>query len=174
MEDLHRLVRVERQDDLRDRVEVSVDELADAPAVVDRAGHEELEARYTERVLHVDEEQRDSPRVVSRRPKPVRPSPRGRVRRALLVRDPPDLRNALRIEVRRYREHLALESRAVPADGGSDGRRLALLREPSELADHLGSDPLLRGDRLPPLAHDPADAEGAARRRRREVPRLRG
>ena len=34
VEDLHRLVGVERGDDLRDRVEVAVDELAEAPVVV--------------------------------------------------------------------------------------------------------------------------------------------
>ena len=35
MEDLHRLVRVERRNDLRDRVEIAVDELAEPSVVVD-------------------------------------------------------------------------------------------------------------------------------------------
>jgi hypothetical protein len=36
VEDLHRVVRVEAGQDLRDRAEVAVEELAQAPVVVDR------------------------------------------------------------------------------------------------------------------------------------------
>ena len=64
VEDLHRPVRIEAGDDLRDRAEVAVDELAEPPVVVDRArsrpaADEELEARDAERVLDVDGEEAD-------------------------------------------------------------------------------------------------------------------
>ena len=73
VEDLERLVRVERGHDLRERAEIAVDELAEPPRVVERsrpgaAGDEELEAGRAERVLHVDDDERDPEAVVRRRP----------------------------------------------------------------------------------------------------------
>ena len=71
MEDLQRLVRVERRHDLGQRAEVAVDELAEAARVVERARaraarDEELEAGRAERVLHVDDDERDPEAVVRR------------------------------------------------------------------------------------------------------------
>ena len=78
VEDLQRLVRVERGHDLRQRAEVAVDELAEATSVVERPcprapGDEELEARRAERVLHVDD---DDARSGSDRPPPARSTAR--------------------------------------------------------------------------------------------------
>jgi hypothetical protein len=61
VEHLHRVVGIEARQDLRDLAEVPVDELAQAPVVVDCAGtraspDEELELRDAERVLGVDGE----------------------------------------------------------------------------------------------------------------------
>src|SRR4029453_16284946 len=65
VEDLHRLMGVERRHDLGDRVEVPVDELAEAAVVVDRARagtacDEELEGGDAERVLDVDGNETDA------------------------------------------------------------------------------------------------------------------
>ena len=62
MEDLERLVGVERRDDLGQGRQVPVEELAQARVVLERAGarapgDEELETGRAERVLHVDEQQ---------------------------------------------------------------------------------------------------------------------
>jgi hypothetical protein len=61
MEDLERLVGVERDDRLRDRSEVPVDEVADrllsSSPRTGAPGNEELEAGRAERVLRIDEEQ---------------------------------------------------------------------------------------------------------------------
>ena len=70
VEDLERLVGVERRDDLRQGRQVPVEELAQARVVLERAaarapGDEELEAGRAERVLHVDE-QKTGPEAVSR------------------------------------------------------------------------------------------------------------
>ena len=101
VEDLHRPVRVEARDDLRDRAEVPVHELAEPPVVVDRAGtgapaDEELEARDAERVLDVDGEQADAKRVVRGRADPVLLGPGSRFAGALLVGNAPDLADPLR------------------------------------------------------------------------------
>ena len=69
MEDLERLVGVERRHDLRQRAEVAVDELAEPARVVERAraaaaGDEELEAGRAERVLDVDDDEGDAEAVV--------------------------------------------------------------------------------------------------------------
>lgn len=62
VEHLHRLVRVEARQHLRDRPQVPIDELVQPAIVVDRAaarppGNEQLEVRNAERVLDVDREQ---------------------------------------------------------------------------------------------------------------------
>ena len=108
---------VEARDDLRDGAEVAVDELAQPAVVVNGAGarataDEELEARDAERVLDVDRQQAEAEGVAGRRPDLMARSPRRRLARAVLVRDPPDLAHAARVEERRDREHLSR-----PADG---------------------------------------------------------
>jgi hypothetical protein len=94
-------VCVERRDDLGDLAEVAVDELAQSPAVVGRARHEELEARRAERVLAVDEQQPHPPLVFAGRPDVVRVRPAGRLGRACLVGNPPDVLDPMRVPVRR-------------------------------------------------------------------------
>jgi hypothetical protein len=66
-------MRVEGRHDLGDVVEVPVDELAQAACVVERAGaraagDEELEPRRAERVLHVDDDERDPEAVIGNGP----------------------------------------------------------------------------------------------------------
>ena len=86
VEDLHRPVRVQAREDLRDRAEVSVDELAQAAVVVDgagpgTAGDEQLEVRDAEGVLDVDGEHAEPELVLGRRLKAVlgrRPALRAR------------------------------------------------------------------------------------------------
>ena len=108
VEDLHRLVRVERRDDLRDCVQVSVEEFAQPPVVVDRAragasSHEQLEAGDAEGVLDVHGDQADPLQVVGGRAQPVLESPGFGLARALLVRHAPDLADGRGVEVGRNR-----------------------------------------------------------------------
>ena len=119
VEDLHRPVRVEAGDDLRDRAEVPVHEVAEAPVVVDRAGagaaaDEELEVGDAERVLDVDGEQADPERVVRRRADPVLLGPRSCLARALLVGDAPDLADPLSAGRNRAQATRALRASLVP------------------------------------------------------------
>ena len=109
MEDLERLVRVERRHDLGQRAEVAVDELAEPARVVERAGagaagDEELEAGRAERVLNVDDDESDAEPVVRRGRNRVLLAPALRVREALGVVDAPDLADAVGIPVRRQRK----------------------------------------------------------------------
>ena len=111
MEDLQRLVRVERREDLRDRAEVAVDELAEAARVVERsgagaAGDEELEAGRAERVLDVDDHERDAEPILGGPPRSCCVPPAPRVLEARRVVDAPDLADALGVPVRRQRERL--------------------------------------------------------------------
>jgi hypothetical protein len=62
---------VERRDDRRDRAEVAVEELAQAPVVVLGSADVELVARNAEGVLDVDGDQADPEAVLERRAKPV-------------------------------------------------------------------------------------------------------
>jgi hypothetical protein len=109
VEDLHGVMGVEARDDLRERAEVAVDELAQPAAVVHGArarppGDEELEAGDAEGVLDVDGKEADADRVLSCRPEPVLLGPGSGLVGALLVADAPDLADAVRVEVRRNRE----------------------------------------------------------------------
>ena len=106
VEDLHRPMGVQGRDHPRDRAEVAVEERAQAPIVVDRPGpgaaaHEQLEARDAEGVLHVDRDQADPQPILGGRPDAVRPCPRGRLGRPLLVRHAPDLAHPRGREMRR-------------------------------------------------------------------------
>ena len=112
MEDLQRLVRVQRRDDLRQRAEVAVDELAEPARVVERAragaaGDEELEARAC-RTCSGRRRRRARPES-GRRP-PARSRARSRQRSRVLeagrVVDAPDLADAVGVPVRRQRERL--------------------------------------------------------------------
>ena len=101
VEDLLDAVRIEAGDDLRDRTEVAVDELAEPPVVVDRArsrpaADEELEAGDAERVLNVDGEEADPGLVLRSRSNPVCVDPEASVSGALLVRHAPHLSHLLR------------------------------------------------------------------------------
>src|SRR5205814_7544826 len=112
MEYLHRLVGVERRHDLRDRVEVPIEELAEPMVVVDRAcaraaADEKLEARDAERVLDVNSDEADPRRVFGRLLQRLFARPLLRLPRALFVRDAPDLADPRRLEVRGNREHAA-------------------------------------------------------------------
>ena len=112
VEDLHRLVGVERRHDLGDRVEVPVEELAEAAVVVDgprpgAPGDEELEARDTERVLHVDRDEADSERVVGGWMQRMIQRPRLGLPRPVLVGNAPDLADPFRVEMGRNRKHEA-------------------------------------------------------------------
>ena len=109
VEDLERLVRVERGHDLRERAEVAVDELADAARVVERPGprapgDEELEARRAERVLHVDDDEGDPEAVVRRRLDRLLGAPALGVLESRRVVDAPDLADAIGVPVRRESE----------------------------------------------------------------------
>jgi len=109
VEHLHRVVRVEARNDLRDRGEVAIHELAKTAAVVNRSGtrapgDEELEVRDAERVLDVDGEETDAKRVVDRHAHGVDLGPRLRLAGAILVRDPPDRADAAGVEVGRQRK----------------------------------------------------------------------
>src|SRR5215210_384401 len=103
MEDLRCPVRVERGDDRRDRLEVSVHELAEAAAVPFGSLDVELEARNAKGVLDVDCDETDAEAVLERRTKVVLLGPRLCLQRAVLVRDAPDLTDALRVVVGRKR-----------------------------------------------------------------------
>jgi hypothetical protein len=113
VEDLHLMVGVEARDDLGDRAEVAVDELAQAAVVVHCAGarpaaHEQLEAGDAEGVLDVDGQQAQAERVAGRRAKPVAVRPRLPRARPVLVRDLPDRPDAARVEELRDRQlHLS-------------------------------------------------------------------
>ncbi len=111
VEDLHRMVRVEAGEDLRDRAEVAVEELAEAAIVVDRPiarapRDEQLEVRDAERVLHVHGEQADAQLVSGGGPHGMPSRPRGRLAGPLLVRHTPDLANTARVEMCRQRQLL--------------------------------------------------------------------
>ena len=107
MEDLHRLMRVHGRQDASDVSEIAVDELRDAPIVVDRAGARapcdvELELGKTERVLHVHQQQADARTIFRRRLDFVLRRPLARLARTRLVGHAPDVADSVRREVRRY------------------------------------------------------------------------
>lgn len=109
MEDLKRLVGIERDDRLRDRVQVPVDEGAESPVVVEGARSratrdEELEAGSAERVLGVDEQETDPSSVGRGALEVVLLRPRQRTRKAGLVVDAPNVSHTFRIEVGRERK----------------------------------------------------------------------
>jgi hypothetical protein len=110
VEDLERLVRVERGDDLRDRVQVPVDELAEPARVVQgarprAAGDEELEPGRAERVLDVDDDEREPETVVGGGSHVALGPPALGVQEPRRVVDPPDLSDSSRVPVGRQREH---------------------------------------------------------------------
>src|SRR5580765_4563225 len=132
VEHLHRLVRVERRHDLRDRVEVAVDELAEAPVVVHGArpgatADEELEGRDAEGVLDVHRDEADPERVLDRRLELVLLRPFLRVVSQLLVLDAPNLGHRRRVEVCGHRQH-GSKSSAVSRVGSrlTRGRNTAI------------------------------------------------
>src|SRR5204863_9517471 len=103
---------VERRHDLGDRIDVPVEELTEAPAVVDGSrpgapGDEELEARDTERVLHVDRDEADSERVIGGWTQRMLMRPRLGLPRPVLVGNAPDLADRFRVEMGRNRKHQA-------------------------------------------------------------------
>ena len=109
VKDLHRLVGIERRHDLRYRVQVPEEEVAQAAVVVHgaRAGtarDEQLEAGDAERVLDVDRDQADSQRVLRGWAQGVLVGPRLGLSRTLFVGDSPDLSDSVRVEVGRKRE----------------------------------------------------------------------
>ena len=111
MEDLERLMCVERRHDLRQAVKVAVDELAQPARVVQRAragppGDEELEARRAEGVLDVDDHEGDSESVGGGRQQTVLFAPALRIREPRGIVDAPDLGHAVRIPVRGQRERI--------------------------------------------------------------------
>ena len=135
VEHLHRLVRVQGGDDLRDRVEVAVDELAEAAVVVDgprpgAAAHEELEGRDAERVLDVDRDEADPKGVLDRRLDLVLLRPCFGIARELLVLHPPDLAHGRRVEMGGHRQH-GSNSSAVSTGARrlTRGRKTAITRE---------------------------------------------
>src|SRR5215207_5188042 len=106
MKHLHRVVGVQAGEDLRDRAEVAVHELAQAAVVVDRAGPrapgtEELEVRDAERVLDVDGEEAEAKGVFCRWAHNVLLGPRLSLARAVLVWNPPNFAYVARLEVLR-------------------------------------------------------------------------
>jgi hypothetical protein len=106
VEHLGRVVGVEAGEDLRDRAEVPVQELAEAAGVVDRArarpsGDEELEIRDAERVLDIDQEQAEPEPVVDGGVQVMLVGPSRCLSCAVLVRDPPDFTGAVRVKMRR-------------------------------------------------------------------------
>src|SRR5207249_11940799 len=99
--------------DLRDRVEVAVQELAEPAVVVDGAGagaacDEQLETGDAERVLNVDGDEADPRGVFRGRAEGVLAGPRLGPLGALLVGHSPDLADRLGIEVRWNREQRRL------------------------------------------------------------------
>ena len=134
VEDLHRVVRVEAREDLRDRAEVAVDELAQPAVVVDRAAagaarDEQLEVRDAEGVLDVHGEQADAPLVLPGGADAVLRGPGGRLAGALLVWHAPDLADPAWVEMCRQRQLL------------HGGASLGAASDPrsSELGQHLGA-----------------------------------
>jgi hypothetical protein len=108
VEDLERLMAVERRDDLRQRGEVPVQEVTQSPAVVQRPragapGDEELEPRGAERVLNVDEQQARANPVLGDRGDAVLLGPGRGLDETGLVVDAPDIVDALGRMVRRHR-----------------------------------------------------------------------
>ena len=135
VEHLHRMVRVEARKDLRDISEISVDELTQTTVVVNRAGagaprDEELEVRDAERVLDIDGEEAEAKRVLGGGPEAVLVRPRGRFAGAVLVRDPPDLTNTARVEMRRERKLRHVRSGVAPSWHSSRPRRTLLRSTP--------------------------------------------
>jgi hypothetical protein len=105
VEDLERLVRVERDDGLRDDAEVAVEEGAEAPRVLHGARtrssrDEELEPRRAERVLHVYEQETGANAVLRCTRDLVLLRPADRVTEASLVVDLPHLPHAIEVDVR--------------------------------------------------------------------------
>src|SRR5580765_3614664 len=139
VEHLHRLVRVERRHDLRDRVEVAVDELAEAPVVVHGArpgatADEELEGRDAEGVLDVHRDEADPERVLDRRLELVLLRPFLRVVSQLLVLDAPNLGHRRRVEVCGHRQHGSKSS-----DGSAGHRRLTRGRNQAITREGMGT-----------------------------------
>ena len=105
VEDLERLVGVERHDGLRDDTEVAVEEGAEALRVVHGArtrssGDEELEPRRAERVLHVHEQEAGANVVLRCTRDPVLSRPGDGVTEAGLVVHLPHLPHAVEVDVR--------------------------------------------------------------------------
>ena len=139
MEDLERLVRVECDDDLRDRREVAVHELAQAPAVLDgtaarSSGDEELEPGRAERVLEVDGEQAHAPPVGGCRFDRVLRGPLPRLAEAGLVVDSPDVRDPVEVDVARQRELVEHRPNATRSCAGTRAWRFGFsgVRAPAD------------------------------------------
>jgi hypothetical protein len=118
------MVRVETRKDLRDLAKVAIEELAQTAVVVNRtrpgaSRDEELEVRDAEGVLNVDGEDAEAKRVVGSAAEAVLVRPRGGLASPVLVRNPPDLADAVSVEVRRKRKLTHAGS------GVSQSRRLA-------------------------------------------------
>jgi hypothetical protein len=100
---------VEAGKDLGDLPEIAIDELTETTVVVDcpsarSPSDEELEVGDTERVLDVHGEEADTKGVLCGRPDVLVVRPLRRLAGAVLVRDPPDLADAARIEMCRERK----------------------------------------------------------------------
>jgi hypothetical protein len=116
VEDLEGLVRVHGDDGLRDRREVPVQEVAQAPTVLQRAHartarDEELEAGRAEGVLQVDRQQADACLVARHRGEPVLRGPGERVPKARLVIDTPHVPDAIDVDVRWERKLVHFRTR---------------------------------------------------------------
>jgi hypothetical protein len=102
-------MRVEARKDLRDLAKVAIEELAQTAAVVNRtrpgtSRDEELEVRDAEGVLNVDGEDAEAKGVVGGAAEAVLVRPRRRLVSPVLVRNPPDVPDAIRVEVPRKRK----------------------------------------------------------------------
>jgi hypothetical protein len=109
MKDLHRLVRVHRGNDLCNDSEISIEEFAKTPAVIDRASagtprDKEFKSRHAERVLYVDCQQCNPNSVFCCGLQTVKPGPVRGLHSEILIRDAIDSLCRFRREVRRNRK----------------------------------------------------------------------
>jgi hypothetical protein len=128
VEDLQGSMRVEGRDELADRPEIAIDELAQPAVVVDgpgarATGDEQLEAGDAEGVLDVDADEADAEGVIGRRPELVLVGPGDGRPRPFLVGHAPDLADEIGVVMRRERKlahRTSLGSRgrlSVPTSG---------------------------------------------------------
>ena len=151
MEHLQGVVGVEARNDLRDRAQVAVHELTQAPVVLHRAGarppgHEELESGDAERVLHVDHEQAQAELVLRGSAQAVAPRPPLGLARTSFVIHAPHLADAAGIDSARVRE-----ARSEAESGGPAHRRQgdpAVRRMQRELGSGRGPNRAARARRL--------------------------